>query len=73
MNIDKFLTMDLDTPSMKAGDWLLSAISIGVGVWLGSYLWIGAGLVGCVAAVYRPLTKLQKMAQNVVMLKNSRR
>lgn len=60
MDVRKMTVIDFDTPSMKAFDWGLAGASIAWGVYSGSVLWIVAGLLGCVAAWYRPLSRFQR-------------
>jgi len=66
MDVRKIATIDFDTPSMKAFDWGLAAVSVAWGVYAGSWLWIVAGLLGAVAAWYRPLSRFQRWLQGFV-------
>ena len=70
--MDKLFELNLDKTSAKAFDWVLSFISIGVGLWIDSTLWIIAGFLGCLAAYFRPLTKIQKMLSAIVTRRSTR-
>ena len=66
MDVRKMTMIDFDTPSMKAFDWGLAAASVAWGAYTGSALWIVAGLLGGVAAWYRPLSRLQRWLHGFV-------
>lgn len=66
MDMRKMASIDLDTPSMKAFDWGLSGASVAWGLYAGSTLWIVAGVLGAVAAWYRPLSRFQRWLQGFV-------
>lgn len=66
MNPRKLTLIDFDTPSMKAFDWGLSAVSIGYGVYAQSPLWIVAGILGAFCAWYRPLSRFQRYMNGFV-------
>jgi hypothetical protein len=66
MKMKKLIEMNLDTPSAIAFDWAISIASIAYGLWSGSTLWMIAGLLGCVASWYRPLTKMQSWARRII-------
>lgn len=66
MDIRKINSVDFDTPAMKAFDWGLAAVSVAYGVYAQSPLWIVAGLLGCWAAWYRPLSRMQRYLQGFV-------
>lgn len=66
MDARKMISIDFDTPGMKAFDWALSGASIGLGLYWSSPLWIVAGVLGGVAAWYRPLSRMQRYLQGFV-------
>jgi len=66
MDFQKLAKMDFDSTSMKAFDWGLSLISVGYGLYAGSALWFGAGMIGCAAAWYRPMSRFQRFLQGFV-------
>lgn len=65
----KFLTMNFDTPSAKAFDWIVSIATLAVGLWFNWYLWIAVGVLALVASWWRPLTKLQSFARGILIRK----
>lgn len=77
MNIDnllvKFLDADFDSPSWKISDWIFAIVTFGVGVWYFWMLWIAVGIVGLVAAWWRPLTRLQNLAKSILRRAHARR
>ena len=66
MDIRKMTSINFDTPSMKAFDWGLAATSVGYGLYSSSTLWVVAGLLGAVAAWYRPLSRMQRYLNGFV-------
>ncbi|MBY3433137.1 hypothetical protein HFN89_02940 [Rhizobium laguerreae] len=71
--INKFLTANFDTPSLRAGDWLMAIVSLAVGVWYSWDMWIVVGIVGLFLAWWRPMTRLQKFAGGVIRSAHGRR
>lgn len=65
----KFLSINFDTPGARAFDWLLSFISIAVGLYFQWHLWTVMGVIGCLASWYRPLTKVQSLVRGILVRK----
>lgn len=55
----KLVEIDWNSPANRAADWSLALISLAIGAWLQSPLWIAGGLLGVALAWWRPMGRLQ--------------
>lgn len=63
----KIANFDWDSRVMKIFDWGLAAVSILIGIYFESPVFIVGGILGGLAAYYRPMGKFQKFVNGLVV------
>jgi hypothetical protein len=67
IDVRKIANFDWDSKSMKAADWGLAVVSLAIGIYLGSPLFIIGGILGGLVAYFRPMGKFQKFVNGLVV------
>lgn len=71
--LSRLFEIDWDAPAMKAFDWSLALVSLGIGIWLSSWLWIAGGMIGAFLAWWRPMSRTRDAIIRAVVRRHTSR